>query len=309
MADPSPLVVCEVIRAIGQIGDLEHVPWLLERLADRTYRVEARDALAAFGPEVLGVLVEHLDSEETDPRIRRSIPRVINEIRTQESVNILLARVDRMPLPLSYPLIKALNKLRANGPDLAFDPQRVGEVLFQEARSLYEMVQIRHLLRFTPDEPSVELLRKALSEKQERHLEHIFRLLALRYPPDDIYHAYLGTVSSRRALRANAIEFLDNLLERDQKAYLLPFLDPVSDEVAVEEGRRLFHRYLGSREEALAYLIRGKDAWLRACAINCVNGTGSEALVNLVVESRVDPDPLVAETAELVIRNRGAWPQ
>ena len=302
MADPSPMVVSEAIRSVGQIADLGRVLWLLEKLADRQYRVAARDALAAMGPAVLDVLVEHLDDDRTDPRVRRAIPRVLNEIRVQESVNILLARLDRMPLPLVYPLIKALNKLRVNTPALAFDPKRVDAALFREARSYYEVFQIRHLLGLAGDEPCARLLSRALGEKQDQYLEHIFRLLALGHPPDDIYHAYLGIVSKRKALRASAVEFLDNVLDRDQKACLLPFLDPASDEAALEAGRRLFDRVFWSKDEALTHLIKGDDPWLRACAIGCIGGTGSPEVMELVRQSTDDPDPVVAETAAWVLR-------
>jgi hypothetical protein len=305
MEDSSPSVVRQTLRSLGRIGDPAYVPWMLDRLADRRFRVDARDSLAAMGASVLGALADRLDSEEEDPRVRRNIPRVLSEIRTRESVDILLDRLERAPSSLRYLLIKASSKLRTKAPDLEFDPDRANAELIREARSYYEMLRIRHLFRGVREDPAIRLLKRALAEKQEQNLECIFRLLGLCHPPRDIYHAYLGFVSGSRTLRASAIEFLDNVMDRDQKAYLLPFLDPASPEEAIEKGQALFGGRLETREKALAHLIRQRDPWLRVCAINSVDGATTAELARLVAACRDDPDPLVSETAGMVVDKRG----
>ena len=49
-------------------------------------------------------------------------------------------------------------------------------------------------------------------------------------------------------------------------------------------------------------LINGRDAWLRACAVYCARGTTSDAVRQAVENARRDPDPVVVETAELVLK-------
>ncbi len=305
MNDPSPLVVREAIYGLGQAADFENVPWLLEKLADKQYRVDARDALAAFGPRILDALVNYFDDERGDDRVRRNIPRVMSEIQIQASVDLLLDRVDQTPPALNHHLLKALNRLRTQASHLIFDAEKVDAALVLETRSYHEILQIRDVFRKVQEDSGIRLLEKALAEKQDQTLDRIFRLLAFCYPPEDIYHAYLGIVGGKKRVRASAIEFLDNVLDREKKAYLFPFLDPVSTEAALEESRELFEGHFGNQEESLAYLIQGRDPWLKACAINCVNRTDSKELAERVWACRNDSDPLVSETAQMVIRKRG----
>ena len=302
MGDASPEVVRQAIRSVGWIGDTEDIPWLLEKLTDRTYRVAARDALAAFGVPALSVLTRHLADENGDPLLCRHIPRVLSQIHSQQSVDALLSQLGQAPPALRYHRIKALNKLRDQASELIFDTRQVDAVLVQEIRSYYEVLQIRHLFQEARKNPVVRLLKKALSEKQKQGIERIFRLLGLFYPPRDMYSAYLGIVSTRKAVRASAVEFLDNVLDRDRKDDLLPFLDPDSPESALREGRAMFDQSFKTQEEALAFLIKGQDTWLRACAINCVDGSNAPALVRLVTTCREDPNPLVSETARMVLK-------
>ncbi len=296
--DPSPAVARQVIESVGQTRDRDLVPWLLTRLSDRRYRSDARRALVAFGPSILNPLSGLLADETADLSLRRSIPRVLSEIPAQQSVDLLVACLERAPLPLKYPLVKALNKLRARHPALRFDGGRVDALLVEETRSYCEILQVLHAHRGARDGAATRLLRKALAEKRDQNLERIFRLLGLRYPPQDIFNAYRGVVSGDGAARANALEFLDNVLDRDKKRYLFPFLEQVPMEVVLQKGQELFERRIETREQALDHLIRGPDAWLRACAIYNAPEADSLHLRGLVEEARRDPDPIVRETAE-----------
>ena len=302
MDDASPEVVRQAIRSVGRIGNSEDIPWLLDKLTDRTYRVAARHAIASFGAPALPVLTRHLADENGGPLLCRHIPRVLSQIHTQQSVDALLYQLGQAPPALRYHRIKALSKLRDRAPGLVFDAHQVDAVRVQEIRSYYERLQIRHIFQGVRENSAVRLLKKALSEKQRQGLERIFRLLGLFYPPRDMYSAYLGMVSARKAVRASAVEFLDNVLDRERKDDLLPFLDPASPEAALQEGQAMFNRPFRTKEEALTFLIEGQDIWLRACAMNCVDSADSPALVRLVTTCREDPNPLISETARMVLK-------
>lgn len=119
-----------------------------------------------------------------------------------------------------------------------------------------------------------------------------------------MYSAYYGIVSSKKDTRASAIEFLDNVLGKNLKTYLLPFLDQVSTEAVVLKGQQLFGLRVESQEEALARLIRGRDSWLKACALYNIGGTDSQQLVKLAEEACNDPDPVVRETAQTILQSK-----
>jgi ATP:ADP antiporter, AAA family len=53
----------------------------------------------------------------------------------------------------------------------------------------------------------------------------VFRLLGLLYPPADIYYAYHAITSGSTHMRANALEFLDNVLHPEIKRSLIPVIE------------------------------------------------------------------------------------
>ncbi|MFH1374023.1 MAG: Npt1/Npt2 family nucleotide transporter [bacterium] len=299
--DPSPPVVREAIGTIGQLRARLHVPWLVGKLGDRDYRAAARSALTAFGDSVLGTLQDYLDDTTTPMTVRCNIPRVLAGIPVQQSVDVLTISLENADIRLRYHIIKGLNRLRARYSDLRFDPRQLKKSLISETRHYYEILQMLHNRDDRDDNPAVRLLTKALEEKQQQNLERIFRLLGLVYPPRDVYNAYHRIVSGSKTLYANAVELLDNLLKSDLKKYILPILDDVSDELVLRRAQKLFDLGSGDWEEGLAGLITGRDRWLRCCAIYSTRGKMTERLRKLVAASSDDVDPMIAETARLVL--------
>ena len=301
--DPSPPVAMQTIDSVGRIGDLEFVPLLISKLSDKRYRADARKALAAFGPKVLDLLEDYLSGPALDLITRSNILRVLNEIPTQQSVDILMARIDQEDVRLKHPLIKSLNKLRRY-PELSFNEKAVDGALIEEVKTYGEIQRSLHVLREDPIENggAERLLHKAISEKLDQKLEFIFRLLGLHYPAKDIYNAYLGIVSGSRSVRASAIEFLDNVAQKNLKDIIFPYIDQVPGESAIFQRQGVLGRRIENRVDALIYLIRGGDSWLKACAIYNVGAVESPELLNLVEEAVHDPDPVLRQTAEMVIR-------
>ena len=148
-------------------------------------------------------------------------------------------------------------------------------------------------------DPARKLLKRALAEKQDANLERIFRVLGLTYPPDDIYSAYLGVVSSHRALRASAVEFLDNLLSADLKRIIMPIIDEVSPENLIRQGGDLFGVRMASEREALLYLMQCDDIWLRSCAMYVAREETDAEIREVLIRALDDPDILIRETARL----------
>jgi AAA family ATP:ADP antiporter len=201
---------------------------------------------------------------------------------------------------LKYHVVKALNRLRKNYPGLEFKPDRVNAALIDESRSYYQILQVMYHQEAGKGGSQAGLLQKALEEKLDHNLERIFRLLALRYGPDDIYSAYQGYVSFRRDLRASAVEFLDNVLGKDLKKYIFPIVDQLSMELTIRRGQHLFDLRIDSYAEGLEMLIKGRDAWLKACAMYASGPNQPQNLQPLIEAAKGDPNLIVRETAELI---------
>ncbi len=305
LADDSRKVRTAAIQSIGKQRYREFVPWLISHLADSESRPYCRNALSLFGTAVLGTLNDYLNDEKQPVTIRRHIPRVMALIPNQDAVNFLLHSLGSQSSWLSYDVLKGLNKLRAKSYDLKFGDKEVETALLNETRHFYEVLHILNAQN-NSNTPQALLLKKSLQERLEANLEKIFRLMGLRYPPRDIYNAYLSITSNRRIERAKALEFLDNLLHANVKKYVLPILDEVSPELTAQKGNELFKLEINSEEDGLCALIKGNNVWLKVCAIYNVNQKRTGRLVALVKEAVHEPDPMVRETAKLVLAKTGA---
>ncbi|MCK5126252.1 MAG: HEAT repeat domain-containing protein [candidate division Zixibacteria bacterium] len=303
MHDTSQSVVRQTIISLGKLKESEHLPWLIEKLGDRKYRSYAREALVLYGEQVYSLLDKYIRDINVSLIVRQSIPRVLIGLPNQQSVDLLTQWIGEELPGIKQVVIKALNKLRTSYPELDFTNEKINRALINETKTYYEVLRALQLHR-NSDTPSGRLLAQALIEKQDNNLELIFRLLGLTYPPQDIYNAYLGLVSNKNTLRANAIEFLDNLLQGDIKKLLAPIFDDSGTEYAARQGERLFNFTLQTKEEALTLLIEGSDTWLKACAIYDTPGIESENLKKLVSKALSDDCPIVKETAELVLANK-----
>jgi hypothetical protein len=113
--------------------------------------------------------------------------------------------------------------------------------------------------------PAALLLAATLEDRLRRTLERLFRLLGLKYPPKEIHAAYLALNRKKTDEYTAAIEFLDNVLERDLKRVLLPLLDESAR--LMQTGRDLYGIEEKDKGAALRELMRSGDAWLTACAV------------------------------------------
>jgi len=301
MASQELPVVLQVMESLGQRRDPEHVPWLLEKLRDWRCRRAARAALAGYGAAVLPELRAQLRDEQLDVLTRSRASRVVADIAEQGSVDLLVECLDVVDPQLQYWLIKSLSKLRSARPDLDFRHPRLDAALREAGESYCNLFQVLRLLEGNAATVGTRLLVRAVREKQVINLERIFRFLGLAHPAQDMYNAYLGYVSGEPRTRASALEFLDNVLSRELKELLVPLLDSSSPEAVFSHGERYFGTRLRTREEAINSLLRSSDPWLRACAAYALTGTPGESGEG-VRTMRHDPDPVVRETVDLVLR-------
>lgn len=304
LQDPDQTVRQTAVASIGQIHAAEFLPDLVESLADRSLRKAARAALANLGEEILPELVATLSDQKVAPAVRMEIPRSLALLGTQESVEALLEKLDGADDTLRYRIIKALNRLRTNYSDLKFDT-RVDRVLLEETKMYYQTLAYFHLAESTNSQQERDgrnLLQRSLQERLDDHLERIFRLLGLRYPPKDIYNAFAATTSATRSVRVNAVEFLDNTLSKDHKSLLLPVVDDLPIDQVLQKADGLIDVNVRTQKDLILDLLKGNDSWLQACALYQTWVCGlTEELRDEVVAAQQAKDAIVRETAGLVL--------
>ncbi|HYO81226.1 MAG TPA: hypothetical protein VES20_07490, partial [Bryobacteraceae bacterium] len=266
LRDTDPRVTAAACQTAATLQSRVHLEGLLRLLPNARFRQHALDALASYGEKIAGTLGDILLDTSVPASVRRQIPRVLRRISSQRSVDVLMAALSEQDLTVRAQVLKALNSLREDNQKLNFGRDSVLKHIHDEARYYYTMSAALKALGDNTETPAARLLVKTLQERLRYTLERLFRLLGLRYPPREIHAAFLAMSRKSGDQYTAAIEFLDNVLEREVKRFVLPLLD--EDGRLNQVGRDLFGLAELDHRGALRELIRSGDAWLVACAVS-----------------------------------------
>jgi ATP:ADP antiporter, AAA family len=283
LLDGNPRVAAAACQTAAHLKDRAYLDALLRLLAKAKTRGPAIDALAAYGERIVGTLGDVLLDTTMPVPVRRQIPRVLQRIDHQRSVDVLIQAVNEQDLTVRAAVLRSLSALRESAPRLNFGRETVTRFILNEARYYYEMNAALAPFREKRDTPTARILAATLDSRLRSALERLFRLLGLRYPPKEIYAAYLAVNRGKSDEYTAALEFLDNVLERELKRVLLPLLD--EEPRVTQVGRELFGVQPRDAQTALRDLIRSGDPWIVACAVATAAELG-------LTQLRADIEPL-----------------
>ena len=197
---------------------------------------------------------------------RRQIPRVLSQVPLQGSVEILERSLSVRDLSIRGAVLKALNRLRSSSPHLDYSEELATKQIRSEALFYYQLfAALQQFRQAHRGGKATALLTRTLEERLKETIDRLFRLLGLRYPPKQIYAAYLAFSHQRSEDFSSALEFLDALLDHDLKSVLLPMID--GSPHLLDIGREVFGVEVPDMETALRQQIHSGDGWLSVCAI------------------------------------------
>ncbi|PYU25725.1 MAG: hypothetical protein DMG32_11480 [Acidobacteria bacterium] len=305
---PNLGVVEQALMSAGKIRVGEFLPLIIESLREPRLLGAARVALAQYGDEAVGALVDRLNDQETPTSVRKRIPAALARIGTVKSAAALAGGIVQSDPELRYEVIKALNKIHTRDPALMPSGTDISHMLDYELLGYYRSFQILAALDMQNGKPSAKtqlLVVAAVRERMEQEFERIFRLLSLVYPSRDVYNAYVGLTSSRPQLQANALEVVEHLLPSDLYRRVVTGVDPDSSPVQrLNFAQRLCRSSVASPTEALRILLHSGDYWLCACALHAV-GQGGLAELAEDVRRVLHDDPLLDQTWAWTSRRLG----
>jgi AAA family ATP:ADP antiporter len=288
-------VARKALESMGILKRRDLAAHAVAHLSNLELRDAAGAALVAIGPAVLPALAIALADPDQPLELRRELPAIIATIGSSTAQRILTDNLLQQDVQLRFRVIAALNRLQQLHPEIELDRQAIETVLMAEILGHYRSYQILGTLgdAFETSDP----VASALNDSMTQDVERIFRLLALRWPEFDMHSAYVGVRSSSPAVRANALEFLDNILKPQTRSLIVPLLDP---SVSRDDRIRLANSVLGAtvdtREQAVAALIASDDPWLRSCGVYAVGMLRLGSLEGELDKLASTNDPLLRET-------------
>ncbi len=298
LGDEDAEVVRHALRSVPPEDEL--IPDLVALLASTDVRDEAAASLARFGERILPEIERRLHDPAVPIEIRRELPLVLVRIATPAAEQVLMSSLLQADAALRYRVVRSLNRLRETNPHLWIDPRTLEVLLAAEIAGHFRSYQALGPLRDQLEPDSAALA--ALGHAMDRELERIFRLIALAHPVPGLHDAYVGVRSPNALVRANALEFLENVLAPDVRHVLLPLLD---SQVSIDERIALANRMIGApletAEQAVATLLASEDAWLRSCAVYAVGALQLSELEPEVRKLESAPEPLLRDSVQATL--------
>jgi HEAT repeat protein len=291
LASPGPSQNLEAARVIlaamaaseGRAGVRDRVQAarvLIRALARPDIAADAAVKLTQYGNPLVPEVSRLLHDPATPLEIKRELPQILVRIGTPLAQEVLIGCLLEADVTLRHRVIASLNKLHDAHPDVRIDEQLVEVVLAAEIAGHYRSYQVLGPLREQLKEDDSVL--QALDTSMEQELERIFRLMGLIFQGQALHDAYFGLRSTSATVRANALEYLDNVLKPELRRLLVPLLD---SQVSVDERIALANQIVGApletAEQSIATLLASGDPWLKSSAVYAV---GALRLQNLEAE-------------------------
>jgi len=234
LKDESPEVLRYALESAGKIKKRKFIPLVIHQLSNpKTQRI-ASQALIAYGSSISGTLKDYLSDPDEDLRLRKEIPDILARIGSQKAADSLALEFKKTHSEVDNEVIEALFKLRTNHPQINIQEEIILPEIIQVIRQSYHLLfDLHESLSKGKDKAATITLESSLANS----LKHIFELLSLVYPREDIIKAYQNITTGERKSIDYSLELLDNILKKDIKDLLL--IDDISFEDKIAQCRKL----------------------------------------------------------------------
>ncbi|KAA3618594.1 MAG: hypothetical protein DWQ05_06445 [Calditrichaeota bacterium] len=281
--DANMNVQIAAIMSAGKTCSEEFSLKLLQFLDAPRLRKYAREALAECGEDNVEILTKALQDSDSPPNIKIAIPRVLALIGTQAVVNVLFDALDNADQPVRRQIVKALSNLHENFPLLNFNGRIVQEKIWQEQMAYLDNFAILSIHNTIVKEfvkgkrkpplsaaalQASSLLEKTLRERLDDSLKRLFRFLGLsKLEGNDLRNAYKAIHGGHSDARANAIEYLENVLDSDLKAFIIPIIESPSLDNLLSGQQFKTKNTSITRKNCYNKILDGNDNWLKCCTL------------------------------------------
>ncbi len=298
-------VLLSVARSMGKSPMPQFVPHLVNMLARRTVRSEARRALVGLGDEALGVLESTLLDEDGDVGVRRQIPHTIVLFDPDQAAKILSGALSEVQSgAVRYRILRALNRLVSEHPKVSLDRRQFSAALEREVSGAYRLLDWRLALeRGAGEQPARkskthQLLVRMLRGKEENARERMFRLLGVLHPEQGLQTLYRGLKSERADVGASVLELLESFVAPRVRRAVLGLVDDLPD----QERLRLSDAPAKlSYNDVLRALLDADSDPLRSLAVYHVGELGLVDLKPTLEALKPEPNTSLASVIQQTI--------
>lgn len=261
----------------------------------------AVNALVGYGTQVLEPMRAMLDDMQRPAEVRAHVCRVLAKLPGGGAA--LVAHLDDPAWQVRAAAAAALAGLRAHQSSSPVPAGAIAAALRQQCLRAYELLSVQRDLQL--DAQKTPLLLDALEHRLLGVRQQVLALLSLKYDAKTLELVGRNLRAREAAVRANAVEVLDNLLSKEEKPLVVPLFDEAPVERVLHAIQAIFPLGSQTRQERLQELLRAGDPWIQSVAAHAVGAWDAAALEPQVRALLHSPDPVCRETALWTLRRIG----
>jgi len=300
LKDSSLDVRREAVRSAGLLRNSRLLDDLIAALGDPSLRPLVIEAIENFGGRALDKLSLTLVDEKFPLDTRERIPRLIRKINRPEAVSALWEHAGTSDERLRVPILHHGERLQEKW-SLSIDHGRVRGLLSAEGVTAARWFQRwKNLKPLAGDMLLAEALERSLYWSGRR----VFSLLRFLYGPNEIGRIRYNLESGNQALRASALETLDNMLPTEEREWIVPLMDSGNRAQVAGTLPGRFPESRESPEETMKSLVGGGYYYLTAVIVRARERVGAKFTSDEIASLADIPDDLVTgELIAIVIRS------
>ncbi|MEL0456266.1 Npt1/Npt2 family nucleotide transporter [Flavobacteriaceae bacterium SZ-1-7] len=287
-------VVNTAILSASQTLDIRFIKPIISFLSIKEHRKYAMEALNFYNEPVIKILYELIKNEDISIEDAIHTIDVIESFSSQKAINTLSKLTDETEHSIKIKAIEAIKRLKWKHPHLIVKDRFIVDKIVDECHLYESTLSVIHsqiVIKYkkkenSPNDVEENDARNALIAllelRLDRQLERMFSFLGIKYPPNDVEPIFNTIINGKEEQRIHAIEFLDNILDKDLKKDLIPVAESVLYDINSEERIKLLNLKILSEIECYHALLQRKDQKLKMAVIYLIEKTNNKKFIPLL---------------------------
>jgi len=259
----------------------EHKSPTIQQEIEQTLAIRQQKELLT--PEIKALLEspENIKIGEFPLAFLLQLPPVLFQIESQKAVDILYDLIEQTNFKVYDSALKHLGRLHRKSPKLTYPQEPILRLIFKEVLEFRHTLSLLFSQKNQPADLTTEVqieqvkinqlvLISLLEQRLDTNLDRIFRLLSLKYIPEDMLSIHRGIRSKNTELQSTAVEFLDNLLDVNLKRTIIPLVETALLENYPLETITNLNLNIPNEIDALKLLMKIKDNKIKPVVINLI---------------------------------------
>ncbi|OGR11900.1 MAG: hypothetical protein A2341_15240 [Deltaproteobacteria bacterium RIFOXYB12_FULL_58_9] len=298
LEDDDERVRLAAIVASGRLKTDQLNERLVAQLDHPRLATAAVNALSAAGPQILDQIIEIFRNTQTPAGIRVQIPRIIARLENHHGAAVLCEHLQDPDPLVRTAAVQALAVMLDRVSGIRLNVDAVSNAIKSESKSYFDLLAKSLDLRF---DANTSLLDDALQHRRDQVVDRLLALLGLKHPAETIDLVRRNLKSGQPTTRANAVEVLDNLLDNEEKPFVVPVVEDTTSARKLAAGAEVFSIERRDRASRLEELLESKDEWLQLCAATAIGAWKIDSLESKVQVLLESGNPVCRETALYVL--------